>query len=151
MRGRAFHRASRDESGFTLMELAVALLVVAILAAVAIPVFGRTRQDATRSHSFASLKNGALAAESWVVFNAGDYQSMTYDGLLDEGYQDDPGVRLDVANVDVGGYCLTATNFELPATNEWHISTYDSTEAKPSPADTCPVRRSAPLVARPSR
>ena len=148
MRGQALHRASTDESGFTLLELAVSMIVLAILVAVAIPVFGGARQDATRSHSFASLKNGALAAESWAVFSAGDYQSLTYDELVKEGYQDDPGVRLDVANVGGTGYCLTATNLELPASSEWHVATYDSTEAQPSPADTCPVPRALPLAAR---
>jgi len=57
----------------------------------AAPVYSRFRDDATTTHSTSALKNAALAAESWSISNAGDFGSMTYQSLLDEGYADDPG------------------------------------------------------------
>ena len=138
-----------DERGFSLLELAVTLLIVTTLAAIAGPVYFRFRADATRSHSFAALKNAALMAESWAVSNGGAFEALTYEGLVEEGYQDDPGLRVDVANVDTTGYCLTVTNLELPPSSEWHVATFESTTSKPSTADTCGVVRAPPLVARP--
>lgn len=138
------------ERGFTLIELAVAILVVTTLAAIAVPIYSRLRQDANRSQSFAALKFGSLMAESWAVSNAGDFESLTYYGLIEEGYQDDPGIRLDVANVNGAGYCLTVTNETLPPTNEWYVATFDSVASTPSTADSCSVVRSAPIAARPA-
>ena len=147
MRGQAWYR-SKDERGFTLVELAVAMLLVTILTMIAIPVFGRIRSNAYESHSFASLRNGASAADAWAVTNHGRYDAMTYYELVDEGYKDGDGVELDVLNADGAGYCLVATNHDLPASDEWHIATYDSSESKPSSSDSCPVARTRPLVAR---
>ena len=149
MRGQAWHR-SEDERGFSLLELVVAMIVLAILATIAIPVFSRVRENAYHSHTFASLKNGASAAEAWAVTNLGGYDSMTFYKLVDEGYKDDDGVQLDVVNADGAGVCLVATNADLPVSNEWHVATYDSTQSEPSPADSCPVARARPLVARQS-
>lgn len=55
---------------------------------------------------------------------------------------------LDVANVDGTGYCLIATSEAGIDSDEWHVATYDSNEAAPSPSDECPAPRNAPLVAR---
>ena len=147
MRGQAWH-FGEEEGGFTLVELAVAMIVLAILAAISIPVFSRVARDSNRSHSVSSLKNGASAAESWAVLNLGGYNSMSYYELEDEGYRDDEDVVLEVVNADGTGYCLVATNHDLPESSEWHLATYDSSEAAPSPSDECPVARNRPVVAR---
>ena len=142
------NQTGTNEHGFTLIELAVVVVIVAILAAFAVPVYARIREDANHSHSIATLKDAATAAESWAVTNAGDYDALTYYELVEEGYQDDPTVTLDVANVDGTGYCLTATNLKLPASHAWKVSTNDSDEMEPSAADACATPRHAPVVAR---
>ena len=146
MRGQTQRRSG--EAGFTLIEVAVAMIVLSILAAIAIPVFAHLVQGSRQSHSVSALKNGANAAESWAITHLGGYDSMTYFELEDEGYKDSEGVRLDVVNADGAGYCLVVTNENLPASSEWRVSTYDSSEAKPSTSDACPIARRASVVAR---
>jgi prepilin-type N-terminal cleavage/methylation domain-containing protein len=139
---------NRNEHGFTLIELAVAMVVIGVLAGLAMPIYARTRQNANHSHSISTLKNAATAAESWAVTSDGSFEGLTYYELVEEGFQDDPTVMLDVANVDGTGYCLTATNLELPASHDWRISTYDSLEMTPTTVDDCPTPRRAPVLAR---
>jgi type IV pilus assembly protein PilA len=140
----------RGEQGFTLIELAVVVVVITVLAGLAIPVYARIREDANHSHSTSSLRDAATAAESWAVTNAGTYESLTYYELLEEGFQDDPTVVVDVSNVDPTGYCLIATNMKLPASHPWRVATYDSLESKPSTADSCSTPRPGPVLARTS-
>jgi type IV pilus assembly protein PilA len=59
----------RDEAGFTLIELLVVILIIAILAAIAIPVFLRQREKGYVSQSQSALKNAATAQESYLAAN----------------------------------------------------------------------------------
>src|SRR3712207_3434094 len=143
MRGRKEYQKLSADHGFTLIELAVVCVIIMILAAFAVPVYANIRENANHSHTFSTLKDAATAAESWAVTNVGSYEELTYYELVEEGFQDDPTVHLDVENVDGTGYCLTATNERLPASNEWHVATYDSMRSKPSPNDSCAIERPA--------
>jgi type IV pilus assembly protein PilA len=57
-------RLERDEDGFTLIELMVVVLIIAILLAIAIPTFLGARQRANDRAAQSSLRNAVTAAKT---------------------------------------------------------------------------------------
>ncbi|MFN2588107.1 MAG: prepilin-type N-terminal cleavage/methylation domain-containing protein, partial [Actinomycetota bacterium] len=57
-----FHAATEErEGGFTLIELLVVIIIIAILAAIAIPVFLKQREKGWKSQAESAVKNAATA------------------------------------------------------------------------------------------
>jgi type IV pilus assembly protein PilA len=72
-----------NEEGFTLIELMVVVLIIAILLAIAIPTFLGARNRANDRAAQSSLRNGLTAAK--VLFtDAQDYTVATGTALSDE-------------------------------------------------------------------
>ena len=90
----------------------VALLIIAILAAIAIPVFLRQRESGWVSQVESALKNAAVAQESQYAFN-GEYVESAED--LDPGlFERSPSVDLVVVDATVDGYCIEGRHDEMP-------------------------------------
>ena len=106
---RKFHEKRKNEEGFTLIELLVVILIIAILAAIAIPVFLNQRKKGWISQSESALKNAATAEESFATANNGAYTS-NEAALESEGFNQVSGVELTIPSADASGYCLLANH-----------------------------------------
>ena len=136
-----FHQLREREEGFTLIELLVVILIIAILAAIAIPVFLEQRKKGWNAQTQSALKDAATAAESYAVDNNGDYTGLDATDetgpIDDEGYNGASSVTLDIT-ADETSYCILANNSSFGGSgDEWEDASYDSAEGEPMPDDTC--------------
>jgi type IV pilus assembly protein PilA len=72
-------RMARDESGFTLVELLVVMLILGILAAIAIPSFFNQRNKATDASAKSMAKTSQTAIETYATDNGGSYAGANGD------------------------------------------------------------------------
>lgn len=136
-----FHAMKEErEGGFTLIELLVVILIIAILAAIAIPVFLRQREKGWRSQMESAVKNAATAEESYLTSNTG-YTTDVGALQTNEGLKFAADVSLTIT-VDGGkGYCIRATHNNLANTDKYwyHSSDGQPKTTIPSAANpTCP-------------
>ncbi|MGH2754384.1 MAG: prepilin-type N-terminal cleavage/methylation domain-containing protein [Actinomycetota bacterium] len=129
----------RDERGFTLIELLVVILIIAILAAIAIPVFLNQRKKGWVSKQQSALKNAATAMETYATETGGDYSPKapplaaadipSLEAALASNYGFNPtaNVTLDIVSADGTGFCLSAVHD--PVTVTWY---YDSDGGEPT-------------------
>jgi type IV pilus assembly protein PilA len=124
----------KQEGGFTLIELLVVILIIAILAAIAIPVFLNQRKKGWTAQVQSAVKNAATAEESYSTGNNGVYAD-TLAKLTSEGFRYSsadvtPSVIYPAAgNVTAtDGYCLKALSAH-DATITWY---YQSSVGAPS-------------------
>ena len=121
------------EGGFTLIELLVVILIIAILAAIAIPVFLRQREKGWVSQVESALKNAATAQESFLTSSPTGVYATTEAELEAEGFKKAAGVKIDKITTSTGTkWCVQASHTDL-GTKTYAIS---SEQSDPKPG-TC--------------
>jgi prepilin-type N-terminal cleavage/methylation domain-containing protein len=89
-------RDERKQAGFTLIELLVVIVIIAILAAIAIPTYLGARVHAQNSAAFTLVRNALTAIESARI-NLGGYDAITASELEDT----EPTIHWNIVNVDL--------------------------------------------------
>ncbi len=116
---RKFHEKLKEhDEGFTLIELLVVILIIAILAAIAIPVFLRQREKGWVSQMESALKNATTSAESYATGRPeGNYAGLTLAKLQDEGFEFASTVEISDAKVveydSDNAYCIEVSHASL--------------------------------------
>ncbi len=96
-------RLPREESGFTLIEALVTLIVIAVLLAIAIPSFLGFEGRASKSASRANLRTALPALAAYHADND-SYAGMTIASL--KGYDQAVSTDISVLSTSAAGYCL---------------------------------------------
>jgi type IV pilus assembly protein PilE len=103
------HRRPRHDRGFTLIELMIAVVVVAILAAVALPSFMDSIRKSRRSEAFNALSNVQQAQERWRTNNAAYAAELGASGLNIQATTPGGYYTLTLGNVTATTYDAVAT------------------------------------------
>jgi len=114
-------RMARDESGFTLVELLVVMLILGLLIAVAIPTFFNQKQKANDADSKAMAHTAQTAVETYATDNNGAYTGATLAALQNIESTIDATVSF------VGA--PTATDYHIRVTNPVTGHTFDIVRA----------------------
>ena len=95
--------AMRRHSGFTLIELMIAVAVVAILAAIALPSFADQMRKSRRAEALSTLNDQQLRLERWRV-DRPTFATYTLPAGLDNGHY-----NFTLTDASPAGYTLSAT------------------------------------------
>jgi prepilin-type N-terminal cleavage/methylation domain-containing protein len=90
--------------GFTLIELLIVIVIIGILAAIAIPKFGATKERAYLAAMKSDLRNLITAQESYFAEN------VTYTSNLGTLFQASPGVTVTIGSLTGEGFAATASH-----------------------------------------
>jgi type IV pilus assembly protein PilA len=80
-----FKKSKENESGFTLVELLVVILIIGILAAIAVPIFLNQRKQALD----AQLKSDMRTVATWMENNKIKNQTSPYPRIANHWYASD--------------------------------------------------------------
>jgi type IV pilus assembly protein PilA len=107
--------------GFTLIELLIVVVIIGILAAIAIPKFGKTREKAYFSAMKSDLKNLMTAEEQYYAANNYMYggsagtDASTVAGM---GFAPSQGVGVTIREATATGWSADATHAALTAATQ---------------------------------
>ena len=105
---------AQSESGFTLVELLVVMLILGLLAAIAVPAFFNQRDKANDAKAKSVAKTTQTAIETYATDNNGSYVGATIAGL--QAIEPTiPGSGVALSGIAANTYTITST-----ATNTGH-------------------------------
>src|SRR5205809_8077939 len=109
-------RMAREESGFTLVELLVVMLILGRLAAIAIPAFFNQRDKARDSQAKVYDRTAETAMETYATDNGGNYAAATAAKL--QGIESTlNGATISAVTVPAGGADTTTNSYKVSVTS----------------------------------
>ena len=121
----------RNREGFTLIELLIVVVIIGILAAIALPKFGATRERAYYTTMTADLKNMQSEQEMYYQTTGNFNYAATTTAL---GLSPSAGVTVTITGADNLAWGATATHTALGATEGCAIWYGDNNEGAPTVA-----------------
>jgi prepilin-type N-terminal cleavage/methylation domain-containing protein len=106
-------RRDSHRSGFTLIELLIVVVIIGILASIAIPKFGSTKEKAYLAAMKTDLRNLVGVQEAYAFDNSQTY----YAGAIPNAalnFRPTTGVTIVMVGVVPGGWGATATHALAP-------------------------------------
>lgn len=128
-----------------LIELLVVIIVIAILAAIAVPVFLAQREKGYAAQVQSALKNAATAVEAYATDNNGNYEGLeTVPDLAATMEANGFRVPAWAASFDVvassTAYCIEIRHGSASVGKPWRRATYLASQGAPgSSPDNCPA------------
>jgi prepilin-type N-terminal cleavage/methylation domain-containing protein len=108
----------KRRTGFTLIELLIVIVIIGILAAIAIPKFGKTREKAYFKAAMSDLRNMNAQQEIYYSNPNNNYQYAPSVGALTD-FTWSQGVTLGVATANTTGWSATATHQALGTATQY--------------------------------
>lgn len=102
-------RTMGGERGFTLIELLIVVVIIGVLAAVAVPQFSSSKEQAFDAAAKSDLRNLMSAQEAY-LYDFSTYASSTDDLETDENFNSSTGVEASVALEGSTGYRADASH-----------------------------------------
>ncbi|CAN5792976.1 hypothetical protein BH23GEM10_BH23GEM10_13700 [soil metagenome] len=103
-------------NGFTLIELLIVIVIIGILAAIAIPKFGATRERAHVRAMISDLRNLSTQQELYFMTPTSDYTYATSLAALDD-FSSTQGVTVQIIEASKQGWLATASHAALSLTH----------------------------------
>lgn len=124
-------------NGFTLIELLIVIVIIGILAAIAIPKFGATRERAHVRAMISDLRNLSTQQELYFMTPASDYMYASRVAALND-FSRTRGVTVEIIEASKVGWLATASHAALSVTQPCGLN-FGTVTSPPAFADVAGV------------